>query len=222
MAGHKDKPPRSISIVDDPAYWRALGEFIERFAIVEDVLFNYVARIIPATSTVSRAILPGTRTGELCECIRRIWEADENWHAHPETGLPLSEIHFLQKKELDPVLSHLKAINTVRNSLVHYATFTTSDKGRISSNVGRAITPEGIKEHRATPTILNQMTADLGKVGRHLLTFIVTWKNPFAESVRDWPALNDTWQYKPELDQQSPAHKQTRPRKNGQARKTPL
>jgi hypothetical protein len=49
MTNEKPKPEdaasppgarRSISTIKDPAYWRALGEFIETFASAETMLFN--------------------------------------------------------------------------------------------------------------------------------------------------------------------------------------
>ena len=192
---------RSISIVDDPEYWQALGKFVEQFATVESILFAYVASVILVSPAAARSIWPGTRTAELIEFIRRLWRAEEIWNDSSETGKPVSEIHTAQRIELDPVLGQLKTINTVRNSVIHYATVITSDKGRISSNVSRAITWENVKEHRATSNILGQMTKDLEKIGFHLASFIMTWKSPFAERAKNWPLLNNAWLYKSEQDQ---------------------
>jgi len=200
----KPSQPRSISIVEDPEYWQALGRFIERFATVESVLFHYVASIAPMSAHIARAFIPGTRTAELIEIIRRVWQADILWQNIEGTNVPASDVHAEQKGELEPVLSQLKTNNTVRNSLIHYASFVTSDKGRVSSNAARALTAENVKEHRATPEILGQMTDDLEKIGHHLASFIVRWKASFDQRASEWPALKNAWRYKPEQENLRP------------------
>lgn len=170
-----------ISFGDDPEYWKTLGRFIEAFASAEIVLFNLTAYYAKMPIQIAKVILSGSRTQVCIEHIRNIM-ALENFR---------DEI----KNELTEVFSHLAAINTARNHILHYGSFETNDMGRIASNIARA-TPDKIRELRVSPSILSAMTSDLYKIGNHLVMLRIRPNNSFAERADEMPILRVAWEYK--------------------------
>jgi hypothetical protein len=55
-----------------------------------------------------------------------------------------------RREELDDVFKQLRAINEIRNSLLHYGSATFSDKGRVTSNVRTAHVPPASADPTAT------------------------------------------------------------------------
>jgi hypothetical protein len=180
-----------VSVTKDPAYWQALGEFIEAFAGAETMLFNYLVACAGMSHKAGRAIIGGSHQEQLIGMIRRLWA----------TNPPDADI----MEKAKPALDQFSSINTVRNSLVHYSSFVTSDKGRVSSSITRAHPGEAkFHEYRISDTILNDMTADLGKISHHFTYCLVTtieYRRFITKAARDdlangLPALNAAWRYK--------------------------
>jgi hypothetical protein len=176
-------PPgrRHIVFKDDPEYWQALGRFIEAFASAEIVLFNLTAYYAKMPTQTAKIILSGSRTDACIGHIRKIMEI-ENF------GVDL-------KNELDDVLAHLAEINTTRNLILHHGSFETNDMGRIASNIAR-VTPDKIRELRASAEVLSALTTDLYKIGNHLVMLRVRPNASFAERAEQMPILHLPWQYK--------------------------
>ncbi len=165
--GDKSDPTGNLNPESDPAYWAALGEFIEAFAAAEGALFNYLAFCSEVPLFIAKALFGGFHSDQLGEQVRKIWQVKE---------MPSGVV-----EELDRVLVQMKLIATVRNSVVHYYSFVTEDRGRISSNISRARTLEHVQEHRVSSEILCQMTADMFKIGNHLVAARLLHGRPLAE-----------------------------------------
>lgn len=87
--------------------------------------------------------------------------------------------------------------------MVHYVSFVTSDKGRISSNITRAATAERTREFRVSSDTMRDMITDLEKIIAHILYAENIISDPHLsrdDLKRDLPALAASWRYKPPKD----------------------
>jgi hypothetical protein len=133
---------RTISTMKDPAYWQALGQFIEAFASTETVLFTYMTLCAQVRPDSARALLSGIHGDPMIDLVKRVWK-----------GIP-PDVDILEK--LSGALEQFKMISDRRNSMVHYVSFVTGDKGRVSSNITRASTNRRLREHRISPEIVQE------------------------------------------------------------------
>ena len=185
---------RSIAIVDDPLYWQALGKFIEKYASTEAVIFNTLASCCGISIKTAQSIFSGTRTIQAMEFLRRINEANN--------------ITDEKQRELEEyVFPQLANITALRNHLLHYGSFVTSDAGRISSDISRAHTPKKIREMRTSVEILEHAIRDIEKINSHLISHLVLVNAPFDQRARIFPNLLAAWQYKHQLSPPKKAHK---------------
>jgi hypothetical protein len=178
---------RSIILQSDPAYWQALGQFIEAFAVVEASIFTTLAYYAKVTPSVARALFSGTRVDASISYIRRIWEVR-----------PLKAPG--RRADLDAIFQQLKAMTDMRNRILHYGTIVTSDRGRITSTHHRALVPDKIEERRASVQDLMDMTHDTALIANALLWDL----HPETRAKRGTrgytqPILGSAWRYKPEL-----------------------
>jgi hypothetical protein len=181
---------RTLSSVRDPDYWQALGEFIEAFASAETMLFQLLILSAKMRHDSARALLSGIHVDQMISLVRRVWQV-----------MPLDAD---VTRKLSGVLEQFKIISDMRNSMVHYVSFVTRDKGRVSSNVTRALTDRHLHERRISPTIMQDMTNDIHKISDHLVYAVSATANP--KIARDdlasrFPALAASWRYKPPEDQ---------------------
>jgi hypothetical protein len=191
-------PPgrRWIRFENDPEYWQALGQFIEYFASIEGLMFNFLAFYAKVEDPIAKAVFSGVRADAAMDYIRRIVAVND----------PGDE----RRHELDNVFKQLKSISDARNDIVHYMSFVTSDLGRIVSNISRAHLTKNIKERPVSPAILKTMTTDLEKIGLHLVMHWVLPNASLAERARQEPILNNAWRYKPPQDQTMKVNKPVR------------
>lgn len=193
----------------DPDYWQALGEFVETFATTEICLFYYLVRTAHLEASIARALFGTDRAESYATRIGRIWQV-----APPSESL---------RQELEPVLNQFHAINSTRNIIIHYASHanyfaeprTTSEgdqrvtsegdrrvtRGtvhRISSDIVRAIDPERPRRRTVSAQIVRDMSADLHKIGRHLMSLYAYSKESFDVRADAMPELRNAWRYIPE------------------------
>lgn len=198
---------RSIAIVVDPLYWSALGQFIEGYATTEAVMFQTLAFRSGVSTKMAQAVFSGVRTDAAIGYIKRIYEAH---------GVKNDE-----QEEMEYVFTQLKLITDLRNWLVHYGSFVTTDAGRIASNITRAMTPEKITELRASVEVLESATDDIHKINDHLMSLMMLRGALIDVRARDFPSLLRAWQYIPPPNPQKKAQKQSqkdrykKPRRDG-------
>lgn len=174
---------RTISVVQEPAYFEALGRFVNEFAGVESALLFALKTYTKVSWPVARAIFSGARIETAMDFINRICNALD----------PGQE----RREELDDVFTQLRVINEIRNSLLHYGSATFSDKGRVTSNVRTAHLATRIREYSVSLDIINAMTADLQKISFHLTLQCLRPDASFAERAAEIPEIAGTWRYKP-------------------------
>jgi hypothetical protein len=191
--GAPTKPPRSISFPSDPSYWQILGEFIEKFALCEIMLFFYLSACANIPDALAKVFFSGFHCDQIADMIRKVWEV----------RAPDQEI----KQKAEDAIVQLKAITDVRNNIVHYASYFDSDRGRISSNIVRARRPELIRELRVSPDIMSDLVADIEKATHHFTYAYLITKDARvsrADLANGLPTLTSSWRYKrPEARPQS-------------------
>jgi hypothetical protein len=186
--------PRVVRLNVTQRYSTVLGLYVQAFAALENQLFLFLARSAGLQLPMARAILSGSSADAQIGLLYRIWTV------YP----PIPEIHA----EMEDFVGHLSALLKVRNSLLHNLSFTTSDKGHVSSNWVKALTQEREREHPVTWQILLQMGDDIAKIIDHMRSLIVMPTASLAERAKKWPTLADAWQYKvpPDHSLKSPPH----------------
>jgi hypothetical protein len=189
---------KSISLAADPIYWQALGQFIEAFSSAETSLFLLLTVIAKIPNDIAKAVLSGVRTENLISFIKRVWEIRE----------PVASI----RSELQDVFEQMTAINKVRNNLIHNVSFLDSERGRMVSNIARALTQDRLEETRADPAFLADLTHDLRKINVHCVYHIVMGTAPqsakfFASEAQ---VLNASWHYKRQPERNNQLSKSAR------------
>lgn len=194
--------PSRINLEDVAAYYRALGEFVDTFANVEEVMFLYLAALVGVDHDTARAVFSGVRIRDAISYIKRIAEV---------RGAQLAA-------ELDEVLGQLQIINDVRNLILHHP---TSEKWRSGSlvqsisNVGRALTAERIKEIPISAAILMDMQYDLFRIQVFLVHEFACLAIPEGERDaidRLGPVQIGAWLYKPAQQPRARQTNRIRPR----------
>ena len=145
----------TIDLRPDRVYFEALGRFCNQFATLEAVMFNILAFYARVPNNMARALFPGTRVREAMQSIRRI--------------ILIQDPGEENKSDLDNVFKHIQHINTLRDAVLHQGSILTDDKGRITTNIVRNLTPERLVERSASTETLNAATADLFKICLHLV-----------------------------------------------------
>jgi hypothetical protein len=177
-----------VSTAKDPAYWQALGEFIEAFSSTGTLLFNYLAGVARTPHAIAKALFGGDHVDELIKCLKQV--------------IAVRPLRPDISAETTIALTQLKIISNTRNSVVHYASFVLSDKGRVSSNITRAKRDELIVEYRASVGALKEMTSDLERISQLILYCWLATEQP-SKVTRDQfaglPAPNAAWLYKQAL-----------------------
>ena len=109
---------RTLATIHDPSYWQALGEFIEAFSGAEMGLLHYLTSCAKVRNDVARALFSGVHVDQMISFVRRVWQV-----IPPDADIA---------EKMSGVLEQFKIISDTRNSLVHYVSLVSSDKGRIS------------------------------------------------------------------------------------------
>jgi hypothetical protein len=112
--GHMPK----LDPIEVIGYYRALGEFVDTFANIEEVIFLYLSELAGVDHDTARAVFSGVRIHDAISFIKRIAEV---------RGVQLSA-------ELDDVLGQLQIINDVRNLIL-----ASSGVGEMAQRSSRAI-----------------------------------------------------------------------------------
>ena len=146
---------RVLLVGPDSNYHRALGQFIEEFAACEGIVFSVLTFYAGVSLPVAKAVFARTRMDGAIDYINRIAEARS---MAPE-----------RRADLAKIFSQLKLITEMRNKIIHYGSFVSTDKDRITTTFRVALTRERVQEHRASIDVLEAMTADIIRIYNALL-----------------------------------------------------
>lgn len=157
-------------------YWRALGQMIHEFSVVELLLNTIPSRMARLMPSISQAVLSGsTRADAACKLIKRVIEAKGQADA-----------------EMDYVCSQVAALNTMRTHIVHCGAHHDGETF-VASNWMAAHHSRNRKTDNVQTRMLEAMITDLRKVQHHLIARIHTHirSDPQVHAVLAAP-----WQYK--------------------------
>jgi hypothetical protein len=171
---------------EQAGYYRALGQFVSRFAEVEGVLFLYLYTFAGVDENTAKAVLSGVRVHDGVSFIKRIAYV---------RNTTLSA-------ELEEVLSQLLIINDARNLILHHPmqrTLSPEDHDSITrfiDNFDRALTEERGRKMQISQTLLMNMERDLSTIGVVLLTEYFYMTDPDFKRM-ELPILKGPWLYEP-------------------------
>ena len=169
---------RVLLVGPDPNYHRALGQFIETFSCCEGIVFSVLTFYAGVTIPVAKVLFGRTRMDGAIDYINRLVEARS---MVPE-----------RRPDLTKILSQLRLITEMRNRIIHYGSFVTADKGRVTKTPRGAVTPKAAQEHRASIEVLEAMTADVSRIYIALL-----WDMNLNRPSLSDPSLTEPWRYNP-------------------------
>jgi hypothetical protein len=172
-------------------YWLALGEFIHRFARVEQQVAYTLTLYTKLPIETARAVFSGVRAKDAFSLIDRIRET---------RGLEIDEDWLRAKAQFG-------VINSVRNDIVHLGAILEGHDQLQISNKSRTI-PSLVKTTPISAKELNAMSVDLSVISETLYAhqLIETGKrpdHPFVMIARTNGRA--PWQYKP--PQQAPVQR---------------
>lgn len=164
----------------------AVGQFVAAWADTETELYRVLIHYAGVSDAVGRAIFSGTRASAMASFLRAI--------AH-NTRLGGAQI-----EDLDFVLSHLSAINTMRDRVIHFTSASFSfesenPSNRVISNQHRVSRYGKHFVHIVSSETLDNMTYDLWGISNHL-----HHHHNIQGEFRPWeenPGERTTWRYRP-------------------------
>jgi hypothetical protein len=166
-------------------YWQALGYFVDEFARTEAQMQLALWRVAGVPDDIAKAIFSGTKIDAAIGFIRRIIE--------------VRPIPDDKHKILESALVQLKAINDVRNLIVHYgAKFNHASDTLVASNRRSAHSERSLKEQPVSVQMLRNMALDLNKASVHLAAAAGV-DSPFPKVLNHLfqSTLESAWLYTP-------------------------
>lgn len=169
-----------------PSFELALGKMIIAFSDAEAELHGVLVHYSGVSYEVGRALFSGERVDGMVAAISSIME---------NTNAPED-----RRSDLEHVLPHFVAINTMRNHIIHYVSNSFSYKDdptkrivadKRKSKIGKAVI------HEVGPEMLEVMTHDLYAIANHLNMHYGPRTGPF----RPWQEIGQAvvptpWTYK--------------------------
>jgi hypothetical protein len=168
-------------------YNAALGSFVQSFARVEHGMHRALRWYAKVDVETARAVFSGVRAMEASGYLRRLADIG---------GIEASEW-----ARLNPLLAQLKAINDVRNILLHYGAENIAEGEGIATDIRTALLPERARAFPVSATILWNMSTDLSVIYTALLLRHVGHPAQPSDRLTRWleRTLRKPWQYKPPL-----------------------
>jgi hypothetical protein len=143
---------------EDREYLLQLGRFVEQFAMMETVLFAYIAEVAGVPDPVLRIVSAGWRAGSMVTFIRNLWRVNPPPSSAPDLAIALTQF------------SH---IEDVRNKILHNASQSHwQSELRIKTNYGRHMPTKAPIAYGITASLLDDLTFDLGKILAHFASFL--------------------------------------------------
>lgn len=152
---------------NDDKYHLALGQFVDAFATAENNLKFALAATAKISRETAQALFSNTRVDGAIDLIKRLYEAEGK---EPE-------------EEINIALSHMKAILTVRNGIMHNG--AVFDGGIFTTTNSAHTLPKQAKTIRHNLADLEHMTADLLVIGYRFMWMAVRHlPNAFPEAIQ--------------------------------------
>lgn len=163
-------------------YYEALGRFVDIFSRLETAIALTLWHYAKTSPDIAKIIFTGAKIVEGSAYIKQLAKA-------------ANVIQDLQD-DLQFVLQQVGDINTARNFILHYGAESVAEGNAIVSNVLKAKGEP--TSFPISPTILDQMTSDIGKIIIHLNHQHLRQLIPGEFLVKGalYDVLHAPWQYK--------------------------
>lgn len=168
---------------EEATYLSGLGAFIEAYALFEASLFSYLQKLADVYGAMAIIAFGALNVQQKQSAIYRIWRVNQ---PDPEIEKEVREVF---KRSLD--------ITEVRNSMLHYGSTVTTHKGRITTDMPRALKASEATEHRVTGETLMAMRMDILKCSTHLISLAIrpTYSLEQRQAASPGSALEHAWRY---------------------------
>lgn len=199
-------------MTEEDNYYNFLGHFVERFALVELLLYEYFAgRTGMHESAI--AIFGNISIGETIKHITKLNRV-QNIYPDDPPHMPYHLRDFSKtQKDLKKVIEQIRFIHDFRNTLLHNGTWGSDSKERITSKKSRILAGDPLTVYKASTDTLEEILDDLELIINFLQSVLNhLWEyDPFqpqhlSEKV-PLPVLESAWRYKPPQDPQKKVHK---------------
>ena len=156
------KHPGHARIADDAsdgiesvdAYYKALGRFVYTFAKVEFTVFLVLRHYAKLSLPAARVLLGRVGIDVTLQHLKRLREVEL--------------IDQTTWDDVDPVLTQLDQINSLRNILLHHTTILSETGRGVATNAAKAHLEKKVNQSMVSPEILDGATFDLRKIITHL------------------------------------------------------
>jgi hypothetical protein len=139
-------------------YYAALGEFIAKFAMTEQLMQLLLREVANVEDSVAKSIFSGTRVEAATQYIRRITEAQN--------------VSEEKTKGLFRAFDQLSIIRIVRNDLIHIGAGDFDENwNSVVSNALVAHAERTVRETAISPKIIASLIRDLELISNHLLIY---------------------------------------------------
>jgi hypothetical protein len=168
------------------AYYEALGRFVDMFARVETAITLTLWHYAKTEPNIAKVIFAGAKVEVGSTYIKQLAEA---------INAPTEA-----RDDLTDVLQQLGIINSARNFILHYGATSVAEGNAIVSNALKAKgEPTAFP---VSPTLLDQMTADLRKITSHLNYRHLKQSPTSDKDLNDLASVfYSPWQYKHPVQQ---------------------
>lgn len=168
---------------EEATYLIGLASFIEAYALFEASLFSYLEKTADIHGAMAIIAFGGLNVQGKQGAIYRIWRVT------PPNPKIEKEVREVFKRSLD--------ITEVRNSMLHYGSIVTTDRGRITTDMARALKASEATTHRVTGDTLTAMKLDILKCGTHLISLAIrpTFSLDERRAAVPGSALENAWRY---------------------------
>jgi hypothetical protein len=164
-------------------YQSALGAFVQAFARVESGMHRALRWHAKTDPETARAVFSGVRAMEASGYLRRLADVGR---IGPEEWI-----------RIEPLLAQMKAINDVRNVILHYGAENIAEGEGVATDMRTALLPERARSFPVSAEILSRMAMDLNVIYSALLLRHVGHPALPSKRMTGWldRALRKPWRY---------------------------
>ncbi len=162
-------------------FYISLGRFLHNYAMLESIMLRALIKASGVSHEVGQSIYSGTRVSAAKDFINRILDAQNNQAL---------------KARLKPYFDQIGLINSMRDDILHYGATCDFTTGVLTvSNTQIAHIPNKLREYEVSPTLLDNMTDDVGRaISGLMLEFNIVQGDPDVEALLQ-AQIASPWRY---------------------------
>lgn len=148
-------------IAREAKYYEALGRFTLLFAVLETSLFAVVGKLSGAPVQMARALIGSMRANSAAGTMKRILAARSQMLEARKVPEVVIERHKKITAFVQKIFTHVSAINTMRNNLLHDGVLDPSSEAPITSKWARELYEEEILKYAVSVADIDAMSQDI-------------------------------------------------------------